>query len=191
MDRPKFYNVLRQSDNVKLTQQNVFGFEKHLDYAELYKTSASKLPYIFGTSYWESGATMHPVLEAFWMSEQWRKIHLRYYPWYGRGLVQTTWEKNYEKIDDLLLLNGALMKDPNLLLKWEYALPALFIGMEKGLYTGKDVDDYIDDIDESDAEDFREMKQARRVVNAMDMADTVANLGLTMEKALKAGKYGK
>jgi DNA polymerase III gamma/tau subunit len=61
--------------------------------------------------------------------------------------------------------------------------------MEQGLYTGKKVSDYIDLVDEDDVEDLREMTQARRVVNLMDQAKTIANLGLKFERALKAGGY--
>jgi hypothetical protein len=50
-----------------------------------------------GTAFLETNHTMVPVREAYWVSEAWRKAHLRYYPWYGRGLVQCTWEKNYQR----------------------------------------------------------------------------------------------
>lgn len=163
--------------------------EKVLDYAEEHKVSASKLPYILSTAWWESAATMHPVKEAYWMSEDWRKRNLRYFPWYGRGLIQTTWEKNYKKIGDAIGMD--LIAIPDLLLDWPAALKALFIGMEQGLYTGKDLDDFIDDVDESDSEDLREMVNARRIVNGTDKALTIAKNGITFERALKKGKYGK
>lgn len=165
------------------------GMEKLLDYAEANKISALKLPYIISTAWWESAQTMHPVKEAYWMSEDWRKRHLRYYPWYGRGLIQTTWERNYKKVGDAIGVD--LIAMPDLLLDWPAALKALFIGMEKGLYTGKDLDDYIDEIDEDDPEDLREMVNARRIVNGTDKALTIGKNGLIFEKALKAGGYGK
>lgn len=45
-----------------------------------------------------------PVREAFWLddqygyewAEQWRKDNLRYWPYYGRGYIQLTWQSNYE-----------------------------------------------------------------------------------------------
>lgn len=166
------------------------GMEKCLDYAELHKTEAGELPYILATAWWETNATMHPVKEAYWMSENWRKAHLRYYPWYGRGLIQTTWEDNYKKMWRELG-HGDTPVNPEAFLEWNVALPALFIGMEKGLYTGKALDDFIDDLDESDAEDFREFVGARRVVNVQDKAKAIAKIALTIEKALKAGGYGK
>jgi len=185
MDRKVFFDSIRSK--VNLTTQNVIGFEKVLDYAETVGTKPTKLPYILATAFWETAQTMTPVVEAYWMSEDWRKKNLRYYPWHGRGLIQTTWEKNYLRMGNRIGVN--LIKKPDLLLEWEHALPALFIGMEEGLYTGKALDDYIDDIDESDEEDLREFKEARRIVNGTDKAEAIGKLALVFEKALKASKY--
>lgn len=79
--------------------------------------------------------------------------------------------------------------EPEVFLEWKVALPALFIGMQKGLYTGKDLDDYIDEVDENDREDLREYKNARRIVNATDKALTIGKLALGFEKCLKKAKY--
>lgn len=185
MDKTKFYNSIRAKIN--LTTQNVIGFEKVLDYAELVKPRLNDLAYIIATAFWESAQTMHPVKEAYWLDEAWRKKNLRYYPWYGRGLVQTTWEANYVKMGKVLGVD--FTKKPDLLLEWEYALPALFVGMEKGLYTGRKIVDYIDDIDESDTEDLREFKEARRIVNGTDKAETIGKLALIFEKGLRAAGY--
>lgn len=44
----------------------------------------------------ETAHTFRPVREAFWMSEEWRRVNLaRYYPFYGRGYIQVTWRENY------------------------------------------------------------------------------------------------
>jgi hypothetical protein len=91
MDRAAFYDALRP--HLNLTEQNVFGMERVLDYAQARGTPINDLAYILATAWWETGQTMHPVEEANWMSEGWRKRNLRYYPWHGRGLIQTTWER--------------------------------------------------------------------------------------------------
>lgn len=188
MNRITYYNCLRTK--VNLTTQNVEGMERVLDYAEHYHVSARKLPYITATAWWETAQTMHPVKEAYWKSESWRKAHLRYYPWYGRGLIQTTWEDNYRRMWREIGMTGPV--DPEKFLEWNIALPALFVGMEKGLYTGKGLDDYIDTLDEDDAEDLREFKAARRIVNIQDKALTIGKLALGFEKCLKkAGYVGK
>lgn len=194
MDRKKFYDTIRPHMN--LTTQNVLGTEKHLDYLLHNSMPINRASYALATSWWETGQTMHPVREAFYISkdfakaEAWRKKHLRYYPWYGRGLIQTTWEENYRKIAVAIgLPEDAFIKNPNLLLEWKYALPALFVGMERGIYTGKDLEDYIDLLDEPDSEDLREYVNARRIVNGTNKAQTIGNLALAFERGLKAAGY--
>src|SRR5690348_7934054 len=99
MDRKRFYDALRP--RINLTTQNVVGFEKVLDYGQERGTRTNDLAYILATAFWESAQTMHPVREAYWLSEDWRRKNLRYYPWYGRGLIQTTWEANYKKMGEV------------------------------------------------------------------------------------------
>lgn len=55
-----------------------------------------------GTIAIETASTFLPVREAFWLSERWRQANLRYYPWYGRGLIQLTWESNYSSYGQAL-----------------------------------------------------------------------------------------
>ncbi|MGR9074141.1 MAG: peptidoglycan-binding protein, partial [Gammaproteobacteria bacterium] len=57
----------------------------------------TQVSYVLATTQWETAQTFRPVKEAYWLSEDWRKNNLRYFPYYGRGYVQLTWEKNYEK----------------------------------------------------------------------------------------------
>ena len=185
MDRKRFFNSIRPK--VNLTTGNVMGIGKVLDYAEAQGTPRANLAYMLATAWWETAQTMQPVKEAYWLGEDWRKKNLRYYPWYGRGLIQTTWEANYARMGKEIGVD--LTAAPDLLLEWPYALPALFIGMEKGLYTGKSLDDYIDNIDESDAEDMREFVAARRVVNGTDKAEAIGKLAMAFREALLAARY--
>jgi len=185
LDKKIFFDSIRP--HINLTTQNVVGFEKILDYGEKRQTPLNQFAYVLPTSFWESGQTMHPVKEAFWLSEEWRRNNLRYYPWYGRGLVQTTWERNYAVLTERIRVD--FLTDPDLLLEWEYALPALFIGMEEGLYTGKSLDDYIDDLDEPDDEDLREFVNARRIVNGTDRQFEIGRLALVFEHGLRAAGY--
>jgi putative chitinase len=188
MDRKVFFDTIRPA--VQLTEPNVAGFEKVLAYAEDRGTQLDYLAYILPTGYIETAMTMQPVREAFWLSEAWRKKNLRYWPWYGRGLIQTTWEDNYRKLAVAMgLPEDTFIKNPDLLLEWEHALPAMFVGMERGLYTGKKLGDYIDGADESDAEDLREFTNARRIVNGTDRAAEIGKLALVFEKALRASGY--
>lgn len=54
------------------------------------------------------------VREAYWMTEEWRRVNLRYYPWYGRGPIQCTLEGNYKAyakfIDDKWQAGGAIIE---------------------------------------------------------------------------------
>lgn len=185
MDKKKFYDTIRPK--VNLTTQNVMGMDKVLDYLELHEDNINQAAYILATAWWETGQTMMPIREAYWLSEGWRKKNFRYYPYYGRGYVQLTWDYNYKKASDYFGID--FVKNPDLVMEPEYALPILIVGMNEGWFTGKDLDDYIDNIDESDSEDLKEYKNARRIVNGTDKAQTIANLSIIFEHGLRVGGY--
>lgn len=140
------------------------------------KLTKEQCAYVLASAYWESGRTMRPVREAFWLSEEWRKKNLtRYYPYYGRGYVQITWANNYSKASVLLSVN--LSANPDLALEKKYALPILVLGMKEGWFTGKKLSDYI----QGTKKDYEE---ARRIVNGTDRAATIAGLAESYEEAL-------
>lgn len=62
----------------------------------------------------ETASTFEPVREAFWLTEEWRRANLRYWPHYGRGYVQLTWESNYRLYGALLGVD--LVSEPDLAL---------------------------------------------------------------------------
>lgn len=150
--------------------------------------SLQAMAYVLATAYHETAHTMKPVVEAFWLSEAWRKKNLRYYPWHGRGFVQLTWEKNYIRAGKELGID--LTTDPNVVLQPGISAEILVHGMQKGWFTGKDLDDYIDDVDENDDEDLKEYKASRKIVNGVDKALEIGKLALQYEKLLKAAGYG-
>ena len=137
--------------------------------------------YVLATAYWETARTMKPVVEAFWLSEEWRKNNLRYYPWHGRGYVQLTWERNYVKSGNALGVD--LTKDPDLVMSPEYAVPILVVGSRDGWFTGKKLSDYIT-ISQSN------YRGARRVINGTDKAAAIAEIARDYEDALLAEGYG-
>lgn len=193
-DFKAFFETARKS--VNLTDANVDGLQRIVSYGESQKTQVNDLAYLCGTAFWETGGSCQPVEECYYLGTPARvkaaQRKLRYYPHFGRGLAQTTWPDNYRKVAKLLgLPEDFFLKDPDKLLEWEFALPALFKASETGLYTGKALSDYIDDLDEGDAEDRREYINARRVINGTDKAAKIADLALAFERALKAGGYGK
>jgi putative chitinase len=144
--------------------------------------------YVLATAYWETGKTMEPVEEGFYLknpSAFQRK--LKYYPFYGRGLVQLTWRENYVKAGDFLGVN--LADKPELAKDRRYSVIILVTGMRKGWFTGVELDDHIDAIDESDAEDRIEFEAARKGVNGSDRKKEIATLALAYERELKVLGY--
>ncbi len=186
MNRKAFFDALRPKLGA-LTQANVVGFELVLDEAERRGTGLNHTAYCLSTAWWESGKTMQPVREAFWLPEAWRKKHLRYFPYYGRGLVQLTWFENYGKVGKFYGID--LINNPDKAMEPALSVRILFDGMEHGWFTGKALGDFIDLVDESDDEDLREYVAARRIVNGTDRQLEIGKLALIFEAALAAAKY--
>lgn len=123
--------------------------------------SDEQFSYILGTAYHESG--FRPAREKRADSRRnpiIRKLQDKYWysGYYGRGLVQLTWRKNYERFSKLLEVD--LVKNPDLVLDVQLSAQIMVLGMRDGLFTGKALKDYFppDQI----AEDWME---ARRIVN--------------------------
>lgn len=134
-------------------------------------TNQNQIKYVLATVEHETNKTFMPVREAYWLSAGWRQRNLRYYPYYGRGFVQITWEENYARFGKLLGVD--LVKTPDLALELENALFILVHGMKYGLFTGKKLSDYIT----KKKIDFR---GARRIVNGMDRAKKIGRLAERM-----------
>lgn len=131
--------------------------------------SLAQTAYILATAYWETNRTITPVEEAYYLGEKadtYRK-KLRYYPWYGRGLCQLTWESNYLKAKQNL--NIDLTGDPSLALEDDNAVKITVVGMRDGWFTGKKLSDYIN----SAKTDYF---QARRIINILDSAQAIADI---------------
>jgi hypothetical protein len=80
---------------------------------------------VIGTIAIETASTFAPVREAFWLDEHWRRMNLRYYPYYGRGFIQTTWQANYQAVEAVLGIS--CVQNPDLLLDAWNAARALAI----------------------------------------------------------------
>ena len=127
----------------------------------------SQIAYVLATAEWESAQTFKPVREAFWLSEEWRRANLRYYPYYGRGYVQITWKNNYRKFSDILGID--LVSNPDLAMNPNIALFILVYGFKTGAFTGRKMTDYIN----QQSVDF---VNARRIINGLDKASEIAAL---------------
>lgn len=134
--------------------------------------------YILATAAWETNFTMQPVEEAYYLGEPRASAYRRklwYYPWYGRGFVQLTHEKNHIKVGKRLGVD--LTTDPNRALDPEIAAKVLVIGSREGLFTGKRLSNYL----RPGAPDYI---NARRVINGLDAAAEIAALAKDYEYAL-------
>jgi uncharacterized protein (TIGR02594 family) len=126
----------------------------------------AQIAYVLATTEWETGHTFQPVREAYWHDEEWRRRNLsRYYPFYGRGYVQLTWEDNYRKYSEILGID--LVNNPDLAMEPQNALFILVHGFKTGAFTGKKIADYIDAAE-------TDFINARRCINALDKAEEIA-----------------
>jgi len=137
--------------------------------------SANQIAYVLATTEWETAKTFKPVKEAYWLSEEWRRRHLRYFPYYGRGYVQITWRSNYQKYGEILGFD--LVGNPDKALDPNVALFILVHGFKTGTFTGRKITDYIN----GDKADFY---QARRCINGLDKAAEIAELAKGWRKKL-------
>jgi predicted chitinase len=184
IDRTKFWNAARPIFHGP-NQPQVDGTNALLDYWERkYPTGDIRwLAYVLATTLWETARTMQPVREAYWMSEEWRKENLRYYPFYGRGDVQLTWEDNYRAMSAIVGRN--LVANPDDALIPDVAAVIIFYGMEHGMFGGTGL-----------AYWFNAQKDdpvgARHLVNGVDHAQDIAGIhrqflaALTPAEALAA-----
>ncbi len=141
----------------------------------------TQMAYVLATAYWETAHTMEPVVESFRRSEEWRKKNLRYYPWYGRGYAQLTWEDGYRRAGKELDID--LTTDPDVALQPEIAVKILVTGMSEGWFTGRSLSDYIT----ATKKDYR---GARKIVNGLDKADVIAQIAGEYEIALAGAGIG-
>ncbi len=124
-----------------------------------------QMAYVVATVEWETARTFKPVREAFWKSEAWRRENLRYYPYYGRGYVQLTWQRNYATY---AYLSGVdLINNPDKAMDPAIALFILVHGFKTGTFTGRKISDYVND----HKTDF---VNARRCINGVDHANDIA-----------------
>lgn len=134
--------------------------------------------YVLATAYWETARTMKPVRE--YGGEAYLKSK-KYYPYVGMGYVQLTWLDNYEKTSKKLGVD--FVKDPKKLLESRHAVRILVTGMREGWFTAKKLSDYIT-LSKSD------FANARRIINGIDKAASIAAIAREYDAALKAEGYG-
>lgn len=187
--RKVFYDTIRQSLLHVITEDQVITIDKLFDYWECmppystdtwnwYKRQSPGelthqwLAYILATCYHETAHTFKPIRE-FGQGRD-RPYGTKYY---GRGLVQLTWEYNYARWAKLLGID--LLGHPDLALDLDTSITICIRGMIEGRFTGHRLSDY----DKAGDYDF---VGARHVVNGTDRAELIAGYARLFEAALKA-----
>ncbi len=123
-----------------------------------------QIAYVLATCDWESAHTLMPVTEAYWMSQDYRD-DLSYAPYYGRGIIQITWQENYQKFEDIMGI--PLVTEPELALDYNNSLFIAVYGFKHGSFTGAKLEDYI-------YEGYTDYYNARRCINGTDSANEIA-----------------
>lgn len=106
-------------------------------------------------------------------------------PQYGRGLVQLTWDFNYEWADKALGLNGSLLRNFDRALEPNIAARILVVGMETGAFTGKSLRTYLS----GEVGTLEQFKRARRIINGTDRDLLIAQHAIKFQAALQAGQW--
>lgn len=134
-----------------------------------------QVAYVLATVDWETNHTFEPVREAYWLSETWRRNNLRYYPYYGRGYVQLTWDRNYRRYGDILGID--LIDKPDRALDARTSLFVLVQGFKTGAFTGRRLTEFVNNV-ETDYEN------ARRCINGKDKWREIKSLAEAYEDEL-------
>ena len=146
--------------------------------------------YALATACHETAYTMLPVREAFWLSENWRRNNLRYYPFYGRGYVQLTWKDNYQKADRELGLGGRLNANLDLAMDPDIAAKIMVMGMQEGWFAGDKTGKrhtLARYLPAKGAATLVQLTAARRIINGTDKAGKIAGEAIKFQTALQAG----
>lgn len=151
---------------IKLTNENIS------------QLNVNQWAYAYATTYHETNQTFEPIKEAYWVknAEEWRKKNLRYYPYYGRGFVQLTWDYNYKKYADLFDVD--IVENPDLVMDLKLSFNIMVHGMKNGTFTGKKIGDYISNL-------VSDYVGARRVINGTDKAQIISIYAKKFELILK------
>jgi hypothetical protein len=166
-------------------------------YCQQYGLLRNQAAYVLGTVSWETGGRMVAVRETFaesdesavarleraWSSGQLTWVKTPYWRegWFGRGHVQLTHERNYQRAGANIGVD--LVSNPDKMLDASVSAQVCVLGMRDGWFTGKKLSDYIT-LKKSN------YRGARRIVNGTDKASVIAELAREYEGALISEGYG-
>lgn len=188
MNKDAFYATVTAKLG-RLSDMQKQGFETVL--AACAGAPLAHAAYMLATPWHETAKTMQPVREAFWLPEAWRKEHLRYYPWYGRGYVQLTWDYNYAKADKEaaaagLIKAGEMIANAELAMRPDIAAFIMLRGMTEGWFTGVKLSTVLPMSGVATADQYT---NARTIINGHDKADLIEDYAQAFERALRDGGW--
>lgn len=102
----------------------------------------------------------------------------------GRGQAHITGRDMYAKLDAELELGGELIKNPDLALRPDISARILVVGMLRGLFTGKKLNDFI-----AAKPTLKQFANARRIINPDANGELVAKAAQVFFEALNAGDW--
>lgn len=173
IDRDKFYDSIRTDLFGIIKPLQLSGMETILDeWENSGHTDTRWLSYILATIYHETAKTMQPIKELG--GEKYLKSK-KYYPYYGRDFVQTTWKYNYEKVKKFTGVD--VVSHPDLIANPEMAAKVAIEFMFRGHYTGKSLPMYFNDKKEDPI-------NGRKIINGLDKAALVGTYYYKFKKAL-------
>ena len=152
INRKIFFDAVRTPlFNGSLSQRQVDGMDAiFTEWDARQLTDLGHLAYMLTTSYHETDAAMYPV-EEYGLGRG-----KAYAPYYGRGLVQLTWKRNYQLFGKRIGID--LVTRPDLAMRVDYSITIMMEGMLFGLYTGRSLSDY-------DFNTYEGVFNARAIIN--------------------------
>jgi putative chitinase len=186
----EFYDDVRPLFGGHLSQSQVDGIEAILTAIENAGiTDERKTAYILATIFHECAKTMQPIAEFGKGAgrDYGKKLKMGGGPgkripyntpdelYYGRGYVQLTWYENYENMGRLLHVD--LLNIPELALEPAIAAAIMIKGMTGGLFTGRSLGEFMSD-------DHTDWVNARKIINGLDHAETIAGYAKVFYKGL-------
>lgn len=209
MDRTAFFAALRPCFGGKLEAAQATGIEAILDAADAVgMTDPNHVANVMAQVRHETGGYMSPIKETVMRSHKdknpsdktvidrlnrayaagklpWVKTPYWRDGWFGRGPVQVTHRKNYEKIGKAIGVD--LVDNRDLALDPRVGAMIAVVGMRDGLFTGKKLADYTFPNDLEAAP----RQNPRRIINGVDGSDReVAKFHREFHKALERAGMG-
>lgn len=190
-DRAKFFDAIRKPLFAgSLNQSQVEGLGAILDACPALLPT-DPLAYCLATAHHETDRTMQPIREyGRGKGKAYGKLVGPYkQAYYGRGLIQLTWQANYAKATKELQAIGVLkpsedlVRTPDLAMRADLAPAIMFRGMTSGWFTGKKLSGYF-------GHGKSNPKGARAIINGTDKASLIAGYFTHYRAALAAAGHG-